>query len=108
IAAFVTMMIRECYAPEEYEEFLDGLNQVEMESSSRYESGFSLLDDARRAELFSTLAAQDSNGVWKRFFKRVRELVFLGYYTSEIGVAKALDYLPTPGRYEPCIDLVPG
>lgn len=34
------------------------------------------------------------------FFKRMKELVVLGYYTSEVGATRELIYLPVPGTYD--------
>ena len=34
------------------------------------------------------------------FFKKIKELVVLGYYTSEVGATQELAYLPMPGYYD--------
>ena len=34
------------------------------------------------------------------YFRMMKELTLLGYFTSEIGATKALRYLPVPGRYD--------
>lgn len=34
------------------------------------------------------------------FFKKIKELTVLGYYTSEIGAKQELTYLPMPMKYE--------
>ncbi|HAK76772.1 MAG TPA: twin-arginine translocation pathway signal, partial [Runella sp.] len=39
---------------------------------------------------------------------RMKELTVTGYFTSEIGATKALEYLPIPGRFEGCVPLKPG
>ena len=43
----------------------------------------------------------------KPFFQRMKELTVTGYFTSEIGATKALEYLPIPGKFEGCIPLKP-
>ena len=43
-----------------------------------------------------------------RFFAIMRDLTLLGYFTSEIGVTKAYEYVEIPGRYDGCVDLKPG
>ncbi|TCD02462.1 gluconate 2-dehydrogenase subunit 3 family protein [Pedobacter psychroterrae] len=43
-----------------------------------------------------------------RFFAIIRDLTLLGYFTSEIGVTKAYEYVDIPGRYDGCTDLKPG
>ncbi len=42
------------------------------------------------------------------FFRMMKELALLGYFTSEIGSSQVLRYVPVPGRYEPCADYVAG
>ncbi|MEO5904282.1 MAG: gluconate 2-dehydrogenase subunit 3 family protein, partial [Gemmatimonadaceae bacterium] len=42
------------------------------------------------------------------YFRMMKELALLGYFTSEIGYTKAMRYVETPGRYEPCVAYKPG
>lgn len=42
------------------------------------------------------------------YFRMMKELALLGYFTSEIGCSRALRYVETPGRFEPCIPYSPG
>jgi len=37
------------------------------------------------------------------FFRMMKELVLLGYFTSEVGMTKAQRYIEAPGRYDPCL-----
>ena len=43
-----------------------------------------------------------------RYFRMMKELSLLGYFTSEIGCKQAQVYEEAPGKYEPCIPLKPG
>jgi hypothetical protein len=38
------------------------------------------------------------------FFSKLKELVVLGYYTSEVGATQELVYLPMPGHYDGAYD----
>jgi hypothetical protein len=42
------------------------------------------------------------------FFRMMKELALLGYFTSEIGYKQAMRYVETPGRFEPCTPYSPG
>jgi hypothetical protein len=42
------------------------------------------------------------------YFRMMKELALLGYFTSEIGCTQALRYAETPGRYDPCVPYKPG
>jgi hypothetical protein len=37
------------------------------------------------------------------YFRMMKELALLGYFTSEIGYTKAMRYQETPGRFDPCV-----
>jgi len=38
-----------------------------------------------------------------KYFRMMKELALLGYFTSEIGATQALRYVESPGRYDPCV-----
>jgi len=42
------------------------------------------------------------------YFRMMKELALLGYFTSEIGCTQALRYVESPGRFEPCVPYVRG
>ncbi|HSJ40628.1 MAG TPA: gluconate 2-dehydrogenase subunit 3 family protein [Xanthobacteraceae bacterium] len=37
------------------------------------------------------------------YFRMMKELALLGYFTSEIGCTVAMRYIETPGRFDPCV-----
>ena len=44
----------------------------------------------------------------EHYFRMMKELALLGYFTSEIGCTQALRYVEMPGRFDPCVDYKPG
>src|SRR5438045_5015837 len=42
------------------------------------------------------------------YFRMMKELALLGYFTSEIGMTQALRYVEAPARYDPCVPSKPG
>lgn len=42
------------------------------------------------------------------YFKMMKELALLGYFTSEIGCTQAQRYVESPGRYDPCVPYAAG
>ena len=42
------------------------------------------------------------------YFRMMKELALLGYFTSEIGYTKAQRYVESPGRFDPCVPYQPG
>jgi hypothetical protein len=42
------------------------------------------------------------------YFRMMKELALLGYFTSEIGYTRAMRYIEAPGRFDPCAPHAPG
>ena len=42
------------------------------------------------------------------YFRMMKELALLGYFTSEVGYTKAMRYIEAPGRFDPCVPHAPG
>ena len=42
------------------------------------------------------------------YFRMMKELALLGYFTSEIGYTKAQRYIESPGRFDPCTPYTAG
>ena len=42
------------------------------------------------------------------YFRMMKELALLGYFTSEIGYTKAMRYVESPGRFDPCLPYTTG
>lgn len=49
---------------------------------------------------FMTAKSEEAATHW---FRMMKELSLLGYFTSEIGCTQAQRYVETPGRYDPCV-----
>ena len=44
----------------------------------------------------------------RHWFRMMKELTLLGYFTSEFGYTKAMRYVESPGRYDPCVPYTKG
>ncbi|MDB4875374.1 MAG: hypothetical protein JWM41_1820 [Gemmatimonadetes bacterium] len=42
------------------------------------------------------------------YFRMMKELALLGYFTSQIGCTQAMRYVESPGRFDPCTTYKPG
>jgi Gluconate 2-dehydrogenase subunit 3 len=63
-------------------------------------------DNAPKTE--SQQATSATENPPNRYFRMMKELALLGYFTSEIGCTQAQVYEESPGKYEPCIPYTPG
>ena len=100
---FILRVLRDCYRREEQERFFSALNRFHAGCVTKFGKPFAELAVAQRAEAVLDLAKAD-----KEFFKNFRQLTIAGYFSSENGATKALEYLPVPGRFEGDTPLKPG
>lgn len=103
VEKFIVRVIRDCYPKDDQEKFYAGLTQLNTDSRSAFGKSFVELDSKQKIEAVKALTSSN-----KPFFLRMKELTVTGYFTSEIGATKALEYLPIPGRFEGCVPLKPG
>ncbi|TGE08515.1 gluconate 2-dehydrogenase subunit 3 family protein [Hymenobacter fodinae] len=110
VGSFMAVMVRDCYKPEDQKIFLKGLDDLEQASKKKNGKGFLESDTAQRTALLRALDEEQKNYAKTKtleapnhYFRMIKELTMLGYFTSEVGSTKALRYLPVPGKYEGCV-----
>ena len=64
-----------------------------------------VLSERERVEGPAAEAAPDQPA---HYFRMMKELTLLGFFTSEVGCTKAMRYIETPGRFDPCVPHAPG
>ncbi len=87
---------------EEQENFAKGLKLVQEQSKKDFGKSFEKLSAAEREQ--SLLAINDIEGEIS-YFKLLQKPIMYVYYTSELGATQALEYLPIPGEFVPCMPL---
>jgi len=128
--AFMALMVTEAYTPRNQQVFRDGLRELD-EACRAAANGASFMQatPAQRLTLIEALDREQRTATEERaeaprsrapaapeppddqpphYFRLVKELALLGYFTSEIGYKQAMRYIETPGRFEPCVPLAPG
>ena len=106
VGAFMALMVTDTYEERQQTVFRDGIKQLagfmELPAAQRL-AKLEQLD--REAKTYMDSRAQ---GAPPHFFRLMKELTLLGYFTSEIGVTQAQRYRETPGRFDPCVPYAPG
>src|SRR6266566_3789327 len=90
---FIDAMLAESYPAAERKRFVAGLEDI-----SRGAFMQAAPDEQRRR-----LGQLDRDA--SPFFREIKELTLVGYYTSEIGATRELHHVPVPGRFEGCVPL---
>ncbi|RZT10256.1 Gluconate 2-dehydrogenase subunit 3 [Duganella sp. CF402] len=97
--------------------FRKGLAGLDASARERYQLGFAACSPEQGAEVLQALRASSPYGgrtfsLTDRildpkapFYLRLRDLVVLGYFTSEAGSNQELRYMPVPGKFESNVDI---
>lgn len=114
VGPFIVTMVADTYGPEQQRLFRDGLAAIERESRRSNGTDFIAATPQQRLALVERLDREQfaAGGFNRRgevhYFRMIKELALLGYFTSEIGYTRALRYAETPGRFDPCVEYKPG
>ena len=118
VGAFMALMVTDSYYPEDQATFRAGMTILEEASVADHGAAFVEVSAESRTALlqrfdqeqFEQEAARASGIVegGAHWFRMVKELTLLGYFTSEIGCTIAQRYVETPQRWDPCLPYEPG
>ena len=115
VGPFMALMVADAYSPDEQKIFREGMATLERECEAANGKGFLASTPSERLSLLEKLDREQHSYMKSRddgqpvhYFRMMKELALLGYFTSEIGYKKAMRYVETPGRFEPCVPYEPG
>jgi len=100
VPALAEMMIADWYEPTDRQDFMDGLGLLEGYAWVQFEKPFAGLAPEEQDHVLTLAMTGKIPNLPASFFEHFRQLVLLGYYTSEIGCKQERVYLPVPGRYD--------
>ena len=127
--AFMAVMVTDVYTDRNVQVFRDGMRTLEEACQAATGKGFMQATPAERLTLLEALDREQKTAMEERadaprtrypaapsapedeprhYFRMMKELALLGYFTSEIGYTKAMQYRETPGRYDPDVPLAAG
>lgn len=115
VGSFMVTMVNDCYSEEEQVIFRNGMKQVDLDASAKFGKSFMKLTKDERHSLLTQIDNQQKEYNSKKdekapvhYFRMMKEITLLGYFTSEIGCTQARRYLPVPGKYIGCVDYKKG
>ncbi len=106
VGQFMAVMVRDCYAPEDQKVFLTSRSKIDDASNKKFSKKFmELTPEQRTAVLVDLDKEQQAYSKTQKpntpnhYFRMVKELTLLGFFTSEPGCTKAMRYVPVPGKF---------
>lgn len=127
VGEFIPVMIRDCYDPQDQKAFLEGLDGVDDRAKKEFGKKFQELSKEEQLQYVNMLDKeakefQKERGEKQRklnedaeksgknaseveqlpnhFFHMLKQLTLTGFFTSEVGMTKALRYVKIPGKYD--------
>jgi hypothetical protein len=115
VGPFIALMVKDTYYPENQAIFTKGLATLNDECVAETGASFMSASPEQRLTLLERIDREQQEYMDDRaedapvhYFRMLKELTLLGYFTSEIGYTQAMRYAETPGRYDPCAPYAEG
>lgn len=115
VGEFMKVMVNDCYEKKDQDTFMEGFQKLDDFSDKTYDKAFMKLNPEQRHDLLVSLDKEQKEYMASKkaedpghYFRMMKELTLLGYFTSEIGSTQALRYVERPGSYDGCIDYKKG
>lgn len=112
---FIGVMVQDCYTKEDQEIFRRGMTTLNDACTKAHGHGFMQATSEERLALLTDIDKQAKDYQDKKkgddpnhYFRMMKELTLLGFFTSEVGMTKVLRYAETPGRFDPCAPYAKG
>lgn len=117
VPAFIELMLNDCYKAPEHESFLEGVSELEqagfLKQSAQQQVATLKALEIKTKELMKAYNVQsvkvgdnvDATTMNKKakgvpFWRLMKELTLLGYFTSKEGIEQNFEYRPIPGKFE--------
>src|SRR5206468_5878222 len=103
VGAFMALMVTDTYEDRDQQTFRDGLRQLNEASfmSATPAQRLALLERLdREQKAYGETHRDDTPPAAPHYFRQIKELALLGYFTSDIGCTQATRYRETPGRFD--------
>ncbi len=124
VGEFMQVYVTDCYTKDEQKAFTDGLSTINNTSKKQFGKDFSKLSASEKNSLLTGLeneakaynkqvdekekptrelaqkGMKEFIGAPSHYYTMIKQLTLFGYFSSEIGMTKALKFLPVPGKYD--------
>lgn len=106
IGSFMEMIVTNCYTERDQKVFVEGLKTFQQKTGELLKKSFLDANADERKAFVTKLNEEQVN--WQKtkkddepvhYFRMMKELTLLGYFSSEIGIKSQLRYNETPGKY---------
>src|ERR1700730_14842070 len=106
--AAINLLLTDCYQPDAQQRVVNGLKDFRKTCRDRCGNDFASLPQKEREQVLRDIDAEAQKAGPTHYLGLVRELSLQAYFSSEIGMTKALRYVMVPGKWVGCVPLASG
>ena len=102
VPLFTDTVVKNCVAPNDQQRIQKGLQQLAAQNFT----GLAANEKLSAIKKMDEAAFKDDADM--QWFRIIKKLMLIGYFTSQQGMTTALNYVKVPGDYIACIPYKPG
>jgi Gluconate 2-dehydrogenase subunit 3 len=110
VGQFMILLVTDCYDKMEQEIFSAGMKKINEQSEAKFGKSYLRITPEERHELLVQIDNEQKQYMKSKkgnepvhYFRMMKELTLLGYFTSKPGCTQAKRYMPVPGKYIGCV-----
>jgi hypothetical protein len=110
VGQFMVVMVNDCYENNDQKTFKEGMDKINDLSNKQFGKSFMDATPEQRHNLLVSLDKEANNYMKSKkkedpshYFRMMKEMTLLGYFTSKIGCTEARRYVAVPGKFEGCV-----
>ncbi|HEY1951998.1 MAG TPA: gluconate 2-dehydrogenase subunit 3 family protein [Gemmatimonadaceae bacterium] len=104
VGPIINLLLTDCREPADQKRVVDGLKQFRAAVGDHFAS----MSQANRENWLRRIDGEAKAAGSTHYFPLLRDLSLQAYFSSQIGMTKALRYVMTPGKWVGCVPLQPG
>jgi len=105
----INLLLTDCYEPPAQQRIVKGLDELRQRCETVYQTDFAKLPRDQRENILRVLSVEAKKAPpGTHWFPLMRELSERAYFSSQVGMTKALRYIQVPGKWVGCTPLTPG
>jgi hypothetical protein len=105
----INLLLTDCYEPDAQQRLVKGLAELRQRCRTTYNTDFAKLPRDQRENMLRVLSVEGKKAPPDtHWFPLMREVAERAYFSSQVGMTKALRYIQVPGKWVGCAPLTPG
>jgi hypothetical protein len=115
VGQFMIVMVTDCYDEKEQMIFRQGMKKINDQSETKFGKSYLKITPDHRHELLLGIDDEQKQHMKNKkenepvhYFRMMKELALLGYFTSKPGCTQGKRYMPVPGKYIGCVPYTKG